>query len=385
MDRIRERVSQQRNSAMLVHCQRDGLLSACQLVGAAVAVRTTKPILTHIKAIAQDDGLTLMGTDLEVGIRYQLRGVKVEQSGEAILSVTKLISILRESGDAEVTIDADERRCSVMTSSSTFKMPSENPADFPDIATFSNVKFHELSAGMLRQMIRRTTFAAGKDNARFAITGILWEVDDGKARLVATDTKRLALATGIADVPADLDLKGQSHLVPTKAMALLERTLADGDDGQLIQVCLRQNDVLFQTEKSLICSRLVEGRYPPWRDIIPKKHSARISLVVDTFLNAVRQAAIMTDDESKRVIFRFAPGKLTLEAQGATTGESRVEMKLDDYSGPEIVINFDPAFTTEMLRVLDGSQVITLDLLDGQRPALFRVGDDYQYLVMPLA
>jgi DNA polymerase-3 subunit beta len=367
---------------MIIQCQRDGLLAACQLVGVAVAARTPKAILTNIKAVAEADRLTLIGTDLEVGIRYELAGVRVEEAGEAILPASRLTSILRESPDAEVAVDADERRCKVSTTASEYEMPSEDPSAFPDVPAFGDAKYHELTAGVLRTMIRRTTFAAAKQDTKYAITGILWEVEDKKARLVATDTRRLALAVGPATVTAPVETKGQSHLVPVKAMSLLERTLHD--DGELVKVCLRANDVLFQTEKATIVSRLLEGRYPPYRDIIPKKAAAKIPLPVEGFLSAVRQAAIMTDEESKRVAFQFAPGKLTLQAHGAATGKSKVEMPLPDFSGAAISINFDPNFLIDMLKVLDPGEVVQLDLVDPQKPALFRAGEDYLYLVMPL-
>lgn len=366
---------------MILNCQRDGLLAACQLVSAAVAVRTPKPILSSIKAIAETDRLTLVATDLEVGIRYELAGVRVEEPGEAILPVSRVLAILRESADSELALDADERRCRITTSVSEYEMPSEDPAAFPDVPTFDDKKYHELTAGVLRKMIHRTSFAAAKQDTKYAITGILWEIEDKKVRLVATDTRRLAMCTGPAVAAAPVDNKGQSHLVPVKAMSLLERTLAD--DGESIKVCLRTNDVLFQTEKATICSRLLEGRYPPYRDIIPKKAAAKIPLPVEGFLSAVRQAKIMTDEDSKRVAFQFAPGKLTLQAQGATTGRSKVDMPLD-YNGSALTINFDPDFVIDMLKVLDPGEVIQLDLVDAAKPALFRAGDDYLYLVMPL-
>lgn len=366
---------------MILNCQRDGLLSACQLVSAAVAVRTPKPILSSIKAIAETDRLTLVATDLEVGIRYELAGVRVEEPGEAILPVSRVLAILRESSDSEVSLDADERRCRISTSISEYEMPSEDPAAFPDVPTFDDKKYHELTAGVLRTMIHRTSFAAAKQDTKYAITGILWEVEDKKVRLVATDTRRLAMCFGPATSTAPVENKGQSHLVPVKAMVLLERTL--NDNAENVKVCLRNNDVLFQTEKATIVSRLLEGRYPPYRDIIPKKAAAKIALPVEGFLTAVRQAKIMTDDESKRVAFHFAPGKLTLQAQGATTGRSKVDMPLD-YNGSALTINFDPDFIIDMLKVLDPSEVVQLDLVDAAKPALFKVGDDYTYLVMPL-
>jgi DNA polymerase-3 subunit beta len=241
-------------------------------------------------------------------------------------------------------------------------------------------QYHELSAGVLRQLIRRTAFAVGKDNTKYAITAILWEVEDGKARLVATDTRRLAVATGVANVEAG-ENKGHTHLVPVKAVQILERNLHD--DLELVKVALRPNEVIFQTEKAMIYSRLLEGRYPPYQQILPKKSTAKIHLAVDALLSSVRQAAIMTDDETKRVSFIFHNKKLILQAQGATTGKSKVEMPIP-YDGEEIRIDFDPNYVADMLKVLDPKDEVLLELTDGQKPALFKHGTDYQYLVMPL-
>ena len=371
---------------MKLKCQRDSLLSACQLVGQAVAARTTKPILSNVKAVAQDDSLTLMGTDLEVGIRYELRGIDVQRAGEAILPVARLVSILRESTDAEVNLDADANGTKVTTRTGRYQLHGGDPAEFPTLPTFdAGARYHEITAGTLKSLIRRTAFAADRKEgtARWAVTGVLWEAEGGKAKLVATDTKRLAMTEGVATIHGDSDGKVQSHLIPQKAIQLLDRSLFD--DGAAIRIGLKANDALFENGPVLIHTKLVEGRFPPYRDIIPKKSAVKLTLPVADFLSRVRQAAIMTDDESKRVDFRFAPGKLTLTAQGAETGSSEVEMDLPEYDGQEVNIAFDPQYVIEMLRAVEGEVNLTLEMTDGQKPAVFRVGADYLYLVMPLS
>jgi DNA polymerase-3 subunit beta len=207
-------------------------------------------------------------------------------------------------------------------------------------------------------------------------------LEGDQCRLIATDSKRLALASGTAKSVGGHDTKGQSHIVPTKAMALLERNLHD--DDETIKVALKPNDVLFRTERATIYSRLVEGRFPPYKEILPKKANARIPLAVGPFLTAVRQAAIMTDDESKRVNFHFAAKKLTLAAHGAAAGRSKVELPLE-YDGAPIEIAFDPSYLVDMLKVLAPEDPLSLELNDGSKPALFKSGGDYQYLVMPLS
>jgi DNA polymerase-3 subunit beta len=369
---------------MIVTCPRSTLLSAFQIVGAAVPARTTIPVYQNIKAVADGEKLTLMATDLEVGIRFDLRGggdnnLHISEPGSAILPAARLTNILRESSDTSVKLDSDERRTRIQTSTSEYEMPGEDPATFTD---FSGETYHEMAAGDLQRMIRRTVFAAAKDEGKYAMRGVLWDLEEKKARLVATDGKRLAINSG--PCVAQGEVKTHSTLLPPKAMSLLERILADGDAAQPVQISLRTNDALFRTEKAVIYSRLVEGRFPPYRDVMPKKFNVKVPLVVGEFLSAVRQAAIMTDDESKRIIFSFSAGKVTLKAQGSTTGKSLVTLALADFSGPAIEISFDPAYLTEMLRVLDGSDALQLDMVDGSKSAVFRQGDDYVHLIVPL-
>src|SRR5947207_15649803 len=114
-------------------CHREGLLSACQLASVAVQTRDIKPILKNLKAIAEEGRCTLMATDLELGIRLEVRGLKVEEPGEAILPAAKLLAILRESQDEELSISADASACQVRSANGDWEMPSEDPANFPDL------------------------------------------------------------------------------------------------------------------------------------------------------------------------------------------------------------------------------------------------------------
>jgi DNA polymerase-3 subunit beta len=368
-----------------VICSRETLLGAVQLVGAAVAARELKPILRNLKMVADGVGLTLMATDLELGIRHEMRSPRIEKEGAAILPTNKITQILREATDEELTIEADENHVLVQGLQSEWEMPSENPDEFPDIPIQLKEETHEAQAGVVAQMIRRTIFAAAKESTKFAMNGILWEIDGKNLRLVATDSKRLALAISPPlNRVGQVESKVSSHLTPTKAMQLLERHLANLPPDAPLTFVLRANDALFRTETTTLYTRLVEGRYPPYREIFPKKTNVKMNLAVGPFLTAVRQSAIMTDDESRRVLFHFEKSQLILQAQGPSTGRAKVPLAIE-YDGPALDIQFDPTFLTEMLRTLGPEDPLTLELIDGVKPALFKSGSDYSYLVMPMA
>jgi DNA polymerase III subunit beta len=368
---------------MKIVCHREGLLSACQLASAAVASKDVKPVLRNIKAIVDGDRCTLMATDLELGLRLEVRGIKVEEAGEALFPTSRLIQILRESTDEEMTIEAGLDACIVRGNTNEFDMPGEDTAAFPDVPAFAEESYHEMTAGILRDMIKRTIFsAASEGQVRFgATTGVLWELEEDKFTLVATDGRRLAMSNGQAQVQGGHSSKGQAPVVPSKAMLLLERNLSEPDEK--IRISVRPNEVLMKTERAMIYSRLVEGRFPDYKKVVPQKHTHRVPLTVGPFLAAVRQAAIMTDEESKRVRFQFAKKKLTLRAQGAESGQSRVELPIE-YDGKGLEINFDPKFLIDMLRVLEPDTPLVLDMTDSTAPAVFRHEPNYLYVIVPL-
>jgi len=368
---------------MKMVCHREGILAACQLASAAVAAKEVKPVLRNLKAVVDNDRCTLMATDLELGIRLEVRGVKVEEPGEALLQTSRIIAILRECNDDELTIEAGMDACLIQGSSTEFEMPGEDPSAFPDFPAFSEEKYHEVTAGVLRDMIRRVNFAVSSaEHSKFGATvGVMWELEDEKVSLVATDGRRLALIHGIGQAKGGHTTKGQSPVVPIKAMTLLERNLVEPDE--LVKISFRPNDVLMKTERAMIYSRLVEGRFPNYRQVIPKDLAVKIPLTVGPFYSAIRQAAIMTDEESKRVVFSFAKNKLTLKAKGAESGRSKVEMPVD-FDHKPIEISFDPKFVNDMLKVLEPDAPVTLEISDEKTPAVLRQDQNYTYVVVPL-
>ena len=170
-------------------------------------------------------------------------------------------------------------------------------------------------------------------------------------------------------------------------MGLIERSIAandnEGDDAE-VHLATHANHVLVRSGNSTIYSRLVEGRFPRYRDVIPRDASVNVELVVGPFLTTVRQAQIVTSDESRGVDFTFSEGNLTLQSQAADVGASKIELPIP-HNGETLTITFDPKYVAEFLRVLDPETAFTLHLSDGESQAVARVGEGYTYVIMPLS
>ena len=172
-------------------------------------------------------------------------------------------------------------------------------------------------------------------------------------------------------------------IIPTRAMHLLDRALGDSDE--VLHLAARENDVLVRSGGVTMYSRLVEGRFPKWRDVFPRRENiTRIDLTVGPFWAAVRQAAIVTSEERRGVDFKFGEGKLVLQAHGAEYGESHVELPIA-YDGADITITLDPRYLNDFLRVLNPEATLVVELRDGESAAVCSTDDGYAYVIMPLA
>jgi len=368
---------------MRITCDREKLLHAFQTAASVAPTRSPKPILQNLKLEIAEDGGTLMGTDLDVGIRIGVPGINVEVPGSVVLPISRFLSILRESSDETLAVEIDGSKIVVRGARSKFQLPSENPNEFPAIAAFEESKYHEMPARFFREIVRRTVFATDNESTRYALGGVLLELASDRITAVATDGRRLARQEGPATCVGGEPNSEQTTIIPSRAMQLLDRALADNEET--IQLAARENDVLVRSGSVVMYSRLVEGRFPKWRDVFPRRDNVvSVQLTVGPFWAAVRQAAIVTSEERRGVDFTFADGKVVLAAHGAEYGESQVELPIA-YEGGEIGITLDPRYLNDFLRVIDPEQTLVLDIRDAESAAVCSTEDGYAYVIMPLA
>jgi DNA polymerase-3 subunit beta len=368
---------------MKATCDREKLWHAFQTAASVAPARSPKEILKNVKLEVSPTGAMIMGTDLEVGIRIEVAGVEVEAAGSVLLPIARFGSILRESSDEKLSVESDGRRTVVRGQWSEFQLPCENPDEFPPVVAFEEERYHELPARFFRELVRRTVFATDNESSRYALGGVLLELSPNAITAVATDGRRLARQEGPATSVGGHQSGDTMTIVPTRAMQILERATADNEEN--IRLSARENDVLVHSGNATVYSRLVEGRYPKWRDVFPRRDDAkRIELTVGPFYAAVRQAAIVTSDERRGVEFTFGEGKVVLAGHGAEHGESRIELPIA-YDGPPLPINLDPRYVSDFLRVLDPEQAFAIELRDQESAAACFTEDGYGYVIMPLA
>ena len=368
---------------MKLVCDREKFAQAFLMAASVAPSRSPKPVLANIKLEATKDGATLLGTDLEIGIRIDVAGLEVEVPGAALLPIARFGAILRESSDEKLTLDSDGRKTQVRGQWSEFNLPSENPADFPPVASFAEEKYHELPARFFRETVRRTIFATDPESSRYALGGVLLELDADKLTAVATDGRRLSKQEGPAKSVGGHITGDRTTIIPTRAMQALDRALAENDEN--IMLSARDNDVLVKSGRVTIYSRLVEGRFPKWRDVFPRREGVvTVELPVGPFYAAVRQAAIVTSEDRRGVEFTFGGGKVVLLGHGAEFGESHVEMPIA-YEGEPLPVNLDPRFVSDFLRVLDAEKTCRVEIRDSDAAVVFSTDDGYAYVVMPLA
>lgn len=366
---------------MKASCNREHLLAALQVVGTIAPQRSPKPILQAVKLVFAADGAVALATDLEVGVRYRVDGVRVEEPGEVLLPAVRATSILRELSDQELYLEATATHVLIRGAHSEFKLPAEDPAGFPAIPEFSEAGYWTVPSGALREMIRRTIFATDVESSRYALNGLLLELEPKRLGLVGTDGRRLALMRRPAKTVGNPESSTPGPVAPAKAMSLIDKSLQPGDDE--VALAVRQNDLLAKSARALVCGRLLEGRFPKYQDVFPDRVEIRVDLTVGPFLAALRQAAIVTSDESRGVTLKFSQGTLRLDAQAADVGQSRVELPIS-YDGKPLEAAFDPRYLIDMLRVLGEEAAVTAEFVDGDSAAVFRTTDGYAYVVMPL-
>lgn len=365
---------------MKIKFNRAALQEALGLVTSIVPSRTPKPILQCLRINCEADAVTICGTDLEVGINCQVVQVEIEEAGEVVLPADKLWSIVRESVDEVIEIESDDNTITIKGSDSTFTIYGHDPAQYPVVPGFGGEADFEIDLAKLQEGIELSVFAVAKESTRYALNGMLWEVNKKSLTLVATDGRRLAKSVVSLEGGGKATLPGGKIIVPAKTMSLLDRI--GGDEGAKVAVRFADNQIILMCGQVIISSNLIEGNFPQYDDIIPDDYNIRVELSTEATLSAVKRAALLATEDSKGITLSLKKNQLLFSGRAPETGDAEIKMAID-FEGEEMSIGFNPQFLIDVLRVLK-TDTFALELGESDRPGVIRRGDDFLYLVMPV-
>lgn len=361
---------------MKFRISKEAFLDGLQKVQHVVSSRTTLPILSNVLLVAKDGRLQFTTTDLDVGITGSVEA-QIEKEGATTLPAKRLVSIIRELPASEVEVSVDgKNHASIRSGPSFFKIIGLSDSEFPPLPDFEGAKVFKIPQQALRDGLKKTSYAISTDETRYVLNGIFTSFRDGKMTLVATDGRRLAMVDTDLEFPASHET---DVIIPTKAVQELQRLL--GENGDVI-VKLSDNQVSFAVGDSLLASKLIEGNYPNYRQVIPGDSNERVVISREALLETVRRVSLLSSDKSNSVKLVFSENRIEVTANSPDVGEAQESMDVI-YQGPAMQIAFNPEFLQAPLRNLDSNDIY-LDLIDEMSPGVLRIEGTFLYVLMPM-
>jgi DNA polymerase-3 subunit beta len=357
-------------------CERDELGEALSTAGRAASGRTgTLPVLSGVRLALQGDRLELTGTDLELTIHVS-RTVRGERDGTAVLPARLVADIVRAlpAGSATIEVEGDEARISA--DRSQFAVRPLATEDYPRIGTPAEDGV-TLPADAFGDALRQVVRAASTDESRPILTGVLFTTEEGALRLVATDSYRLAVrdVPGVSVLAAD-----QKVLVPSRALNELVRVLpASGE----ITLRLGEREATFEVGETRLTTRLIEGEFPNYRQLIPSSYPNRVTVAREALLDGIRRVKLLARDATP---VRLGLSKETLDLSAVAQDVGNASESLDaQYDGDEMTVAFNPDYLSAGVDAVQGDDV-QLETLDALKPAVLRAPGDaaFLYLLMPV-
>ncbi len=363
---------------MEIKVEKSAFLKAVNLVGGVTSQRAnTLPILGNILLETTADGrLRLIGTDLEVGISTVI-AAQVEKEGDITVPAKKIYEIIRElpEGEVEITV-AKNNAVNIKAGKAYFKIMGLSKEDYPKLPEWSSEQVFEIEQSLLRESLALTSFAISYDETRYVLNGVLLSIKGNKLRFVATDGRRLAYAEKDFENKSG---KNVEMIVPMKAIQELMKMLTW--DGKL-EIIPSQNQVVFNLGDSFLVSRLIEGNFPNYEQVIPKDEKTMSSANREELLQAIRRTSLLTSPDSPAVKLDFVKGKILISSRSPNMGEAKEELNAE-MQGHDLAIGFNPHYLIDVLKNLDIDKV-SFSLTEADKPGLLRGKDGYLYVVMPM-
>jgi len=368
---------------MKINSNRENLIKGLQTIQAGVSSKTgTIPILQNFLMETEDKGLKIVFTDLEMAVKHHIN-VDVKTEGSITIPIKKFTEIVQNLGeDSEVNISADDsNRVSINSGKSKFKLSGAPKNDYPVIPDLDETNSFRIPAGLLSSMISSTIFSASTEDDRHFLNGLLWKFEKDRFYMVATDGRRLALSsTDKVKIKKDFKI-----IVPSKILNELVKFVKTSaiEEKEEITIGLSSNQIGFKINKTVFISRLIEGNFPAYDQIIPKTKEISVEINAQKLTAVTKRAAICSNERSGAVKYTFKKGILVVNSSSQTMDfEDEIEV---DYKGKDLQVSFNPKFILDILKAVGDKDVI-FDFTTPSTPVMARIpgNEDLVYIVMPL-
>ncbi len=369
---------------MKLKIKKEEILKGLQRIQGVVEKKNTMPILSNMLLTADSNGIEIVATDLEIGLRGRY-AAEVEKPGAVTVSAKKMYEIVRELPAEDIQIKVEENNfVKIQSGRSQFKLvglPREEYPSLPDVAEEGMIVF---DGATFRDMIKKTLYAVGENDARFVLNGLFIHMTKVKGglsvRMVGTDGHRLSMIDRIVDA----EHKEESVIVPKKAMLELRRLLEEDSPTAELRVGFSKNHALFMRDGLFMVSKLIDGNYPNYLQVVPAKSTKKFAVSKDAFTHAVKRVSILSKEKTNAVKMQLDTDRLVLSTNNPEVGEASEELGVT-YQGESIAIGFNSRYVMDVLTAMD-RQMINLELNDPLSPCLItEEGDDqYKCVVMPM-
>jgi DNA polymerase III subunit beta len=363
-----------------ISLERDALLEQLQTVSRVASTRSAIQALSGVQLTAGADACELRATDMDVGLRVPLEA-EIVREGVVVLPARLLLDVVRSLPSPQVSLEVrpSEQDVELVSGPATFHIRTLRTEDFPPFPEPDGDSAVSVSAEAFVATALKVAGSASRDETRPVLTGILVSASDRELRMVATDSYRLSVKETTLDTPLS---SGFEVNVPARALQELARVSAHTDAEQ-VTVTVRQNQVLFVLGRIILSSRLIDGQFPNYRQLLPESFEHELRVGGPELTDVVRRISLLAQKNAP-LRLSFSPGELSVSAQTPDVGEADESLPVA-FQGEPLEIGFNPDFLRDGLEAIDEGDVL-LKLISPLRPGLIESADDsgFKYLIMPI-
>jgi DNA polymerase III subunit beta len=369
---------------MKLKIKKEEFLKGLQRIQGVVEKKNTMPILSNMLLTAEGDSIEIIATDLEIGLRGRY-SAEVEKPGSVAVSAKKMYEIVRELPAEDVSIKVEDNNwVKIISGRSQFKLVGLPKDEYPALPDVAEEGMIAIDGDTLRDMIKKTLYSVGENDARYVLNGLFVQMTQAKGgltiRMVGTDGHRLSMIDRVIDAKH----KDESIIIPKKAMMELRRLLEEDAPKTELRIGFSKNHALFKRDGLVMVSKLIDGNYPNYQQVIPAKSTKKVSVSKEIMTHAVKRVSILSKEKTNAVKLQLEKDRLVLSTNNPEVGEASEEVAVD-YKGEEIAIGFNSRYLMDVLTSMDRAS-IALELSDPLSPCLItEEGDElYRCVVMPM-